>query len=102
MKTKVLWPFETRVFLCEKTPTSAAKRHDSFGAEPQSCQKEQIAFPSEIFYLRHGGSFAETLRFGKPCLPMGRESPPGKDSQGPFCEVVLHCALFPLEKCQSP
>lgn len=57
MKTKVLWPFETRVFLCEKTPTSAAKRHYSFGAEPQSCQKEQIAFPSEIFYLRHGGSF---------------------------------------------
>lgn len=44
MKTKVLWPFETRVLLSEKTPTWAAKRHYSFGAEASELPKGANSF----------------------------------------------------------
>ena len=70
MKTKVLWPFETRVFLSEKTPTSAAKRHYFLEQRSQCCQKEQIAFPSEI-YLRRGGSFGGNAELWETLPPHG-------------------------------
>lgn len=71
MKTKVLWPFETRVFLSEKTPTWAAKRHYSFGAEASKLRKEQIAFPSELSYLRHGGSSGGNAEIWETLPPHG-------------------------------
>ena len=52
---------------------------------PQSCQKEQIAFPSEIFYLRRRGSVGGNAEIWETLPPHGE----GATSREGFTGTLL-------------